>query len=269
MPADQTLANAFFDQHPEDAAQLLANSPPGAVAEILRRMPPYASSRILKHLDQTQARPVSEALGLQTLALMVRPLESSERDAMLTALPQHLNEPLKQLLQYPDGSAGALADPQIMILNQELTAGEARKRFKQHSRNALYYLYITDEKQKLTGVINFRELLLAERDRPLTQFMSKRLYWLSAFDPHSVIVAHPAWQFFHALPVINREGLFVGAIRYKVLRRLDNEVTSQQTPNIILGLAGLGELYWVSMASFLNEVAQLTTASSNRDRTHK
>ena len=73
------------------------------------------------------------------------------------------------------------------------------------------------------GVLNLRELLLADRKQTLKSVARSDVMSIQGHQDRNAILAHPAWREAHSLPVVDRQGLYLGAIRYRTLRRLESE----------------------------------------------
>ncbi len=267
MKTDQLLANTFYLTHPKEAARLLETMPPADAAALieqappqtsailLRHMPSFSVAKLLTHFSEPCITKLSTHMPIDTLSRVLRCLDAEKREPICQLLVPEIAKPLNQLLQYPEGSVGALMDPRVLVLPLDISVAEALKRFKLHSQHALAYIYIIDTDHTLVGVVNFRELMLAKPSTELVQIIKLKPSHLKASDSQSVIITHPGWQRFHALPVVDASGVFVGAIRYKVLRRLDQSDAPEKL-NVLAGLITLGELYWIGMAGLLSEVAE-------------
>jgi magnesium transporter len=187
---------------------------------------------------------------------MLRCLPADERDRLLGAVPARRAAPLQRLLTYPLGTAGSLMDPQVLALPQSLPAGAALERVQRTAQHTFYYLYVVDADYTLVGVMNLRELMLAASQDQLSTVMHKRVERLPADAPLAAILLHPAWREFHALPVTDGQEKFLGAIRYKTLKRLEQESARQRTPDESLtALLSLGELCWIGFAGMLAGLA--------------
>ena len=89
---------------------------------------------------------------------------------------------------------------------------------------------------------------------------------LSARAPHSEILVHPRWRDLHALPVVDDDGTFVGALRYRTLRRLEEEAAAEQKRRHPVTLAlGLSELYWTG----LQRLVALAGSALTTEREHQ
>jgi hypothetical protein len=97
---------------------------------------------------------------------------------------------------------------------------------------------------------------------------------LSAEALLPAILLHPAWREFHALPVVGDDGQFLGAIRYKTLKRLEQESSQKQAANeSMAALLSLGELCWIGFAGVFAGVAatvfpQTLTTHKGEDSAH-
>jgi magnesium transporter len=131
---------------------------------------------------------------------------------------------LRRLLENEPHTAGALMDPLVLALPEDLSAAEALERIRREPEHAMYYIYIVDADGRLTGVVNVRELMLAANDSLLRNIMAAKPDSLPAHAGREAIVSHPAWQKVHALPVVDRQGELLGAIRYEIVRRLEADL---------------------------------------------
>ena len=69
-----------------------------------------------------------------------------------------------------------------------------------------------------------RELMLAPPEAPLGTIISRDPEVLFAHDPLPVIARHAGWKRNHALPVVDRDRRFLGALRYSTFRAIESEL---------------------------------------------
>ena len=70
------------------------------------------------------------------------------------------------------------------------------------------------------------------------------------------ILSHPGWLTVHSLPVVDRAGVFVGAIRYDTLRSLEQQAAGR-TAGVQGTAAALGELYHTGISGMMSSAATL------------
>jgi magnesium transporter len=264
METDWLLAQRFLESHPRDGALILDRLPTGQAATLLEKTPPQIAATVLQQMEPLSAAGCLARLAPERAALvlivfpldraagLLRRLEVGTCDRILAHAPPDHSLPLRRLLQYPEGTAGALMDPRAMALPGELSVSEALTRVRRSPENVLYYIYVVERDQRLAGVLNLRELMLASPKTMLASAMHRRVARLPARADLTSIVAHPGWRDFHALPVVDDSGAFVGVIRYETLRRLEEDATGGRPGNpAVSTMMSLGELCWIGFTGML------------------
>ena len=256
MDLETALLARFVLAHPTEAARLLESKPLSDVASILGNVPAEASVAALSNLnplsaagsleliDATRAAQILSAIPLDAAAAILRTMRPGPRSAVLDALQPELSKAVARLLRYSEGTAGALMDPEVLSVHENASAGEALERLRRSPQHALYYVYVLDDAQRLVGVVNLRELMEAPPEQPLGLHAVRSVQSLPARARSESIVAHQAWQRFHALPVVDVDGRFLGVIRYEAVRELEGRFLDKGIEDHAAATASaLGELY--------------------------
>ncbi len=264
MNSDRIIVESFIRHHPADAARILERQKSEEIAVLLQEihvslavdtfshLERYTAVRCLQIIDPTRAAAIVERLPLQIGSIFLRQVNKEVREAILRLVAEEVSIPLSRMLHYPQDRAGALADPKVLTLPDDLTIKEALQRVQERPENAIYYLYIVSRNQELTGVITLRELMLARPGDPLPTVMSTSVDRLSADLDFQAILNHPAWQQYHALPVVDNIGILIGAIHYETLRRIEKDNKKSILPrHAQTTSAALGELYKIGLYGFV------------------
>jgi magnesium transporter len=265
--ATRLLSDAFLQAHPEDAARVLerltprdqaklfASSFPTA-ARVMEHMAPSTGASCLLAMTAENAAGVIRELSLDSRLAVLRSMEPAGRERIFQALGTTDSEPLRTLLRSADGTAGALMDPYLFTAADDITAGEVLRRARASRQPLLYYLYVLDREQKLVGVTTLRELMRARPSEALSSVMRREVARLPAAMRSDDIVKSPYWRDFHALPVVDEQGRFLGAIRHETLRHVEHEVAeSSREGGAVDTLLALSELYWISLTGMIPGVA--------------
>jgi magnesium transporter len=232
------LADHFLEEHPDRAAAALERWAPAEIARavdrgsaahagaLLRRLSPQRAKATLMALEPKRGAQLLEAMEVGVAARLLRRLEHTRQTILLEAMDRRAR-PLRSLLRFPEDSAGAWMDPEVLALHQDATAREALAQVRRSASLARYNLYVIDREQRLVGVLNLRELLLARPREPLSDRMVRDPDRLLAAADRSEILAHPGWQKVSSLPVVDDAGGYLGAIRYRTLRELEAQLLSR------------------------------------------
>jgi magnesium transporter len=267
MEAERQLTRAFLQAHPEDAARrleqlgvgemvaLLEEMPVGDDGVLLERLTPSLAADCLARLSPERVGALLSHLPLDTAAALLRRVGQDDRDLLLTHAPEAARESLSLVLRFPEKTAGSLMDPRALSVPDDVLIRQARHLVRCSAQHLRYYIYVIDREQKLVGVLTLRELFISEGKRPVSAVMNPHVQRLSVLTDQVSILVHPGWQQVHSLPVVDENGVFLGAIRYETLRRLEGQrgvmVESRQAVSLVLAL---GELYWTAMDGMLRSL---------------
>jgi magnesium transporter len=258
MDLDAQLAMGLLQHHPPEAAAVLETLPPeDAAAVLVEAAPPIAAAvmaciapqpcgAILSHLDATALAAIATRLEPGDAARVLRRAGKATLEAVLAQLPARTARSLRTLLRYEPNTAGALLDPDVLALPVELSVKEALGRIRENPEHARYNVYVVDRGQLLVGVLNLRELLTAPPQAPLRAR-------LPGHADRRQIVSHPGWRLVHALPVVDELGVYLGAIRFHALRRIEQELSGTTADRGATARA-LGELFATGAASLVEAV---------------
>ena len=264
MKTAESLSEAFLQAHPDDAARLLERFAPQDVAAVLSTCLPSVASAVLQRMvspaaddcvslmsDEHGALVIAELPSARATELLRRMLPERRR-AFLEMLPAKCAGPLGRVIQYPPHTAGALVDPLTATFPDDISVEEARDRLAGFTTHVHYYLYVVNREQTLVGVLNLRELMLGRPQALLASMMQRQVVSVPASTSREQIITNPYWQQFHALPVVDAHGVFLGVLRYDVFRRLETEAAPRDAVELALGtILAIGELYWVGLAKVL------------------
>jgi Mg/Co/Ni transporter MgtE len=263
MPEFNGLSTAFVGSHPAEAARVLealsaadtaefvAELAPRLTASMLRHLgPPYAA-RVITMLEEGKAAAVIQIMGPQAAARVVQQMPNDRQLLLLALLPVGTSIAIRLLVGYPRGTCGAYMDPWPLALGPDMAAGDALEQIRTFEGELGDCLFVSNGQRRLIGVLSLVDLVRAGPREPLSAIMRPATHTVSALASASLIAAHPGWDEFHALPVVERESRLVGALHRRALSAALAAPAERSQSNVA---SGVFAAYW-QMVSALTEVA--------------
>jgi magnesium transporter len=263
VSAEERVALAFAEEHPLDSARLLERIDPGSTAALLARLPASVAASVLRQLAPSAATACVSALPDDALAALVevlpldaaastlRSTDDERRERLLSLLRTEQRNHLSELLAHGEHTAGALADPLVLALPDDLTVAAAQEQLRGSRQHLFYYVYVVTRERTLIGVLALPELMAAPAHDTLALVMHRNVVSLDARTNLVTVAVHPAWRDFDALPVVDSSGKLLGAIRHKAIRQMSGRARAPMMATLV----GLSELYWSGLSGILASLA--------------
>ena len=188
---DELAADTFEELHSSFQASLLLDMPDDKASELLNNMSPDDAADLLADLPDDRRQ--------HFIAMM------EKEDA----------EDMRELLSYPEHSAGGIMTPDFAWVRLEATAAEALESLREQAEDVetVYYIYVLDRSQHLRGVISLRDLLLGmPPDRKVRDFMTEHPVAVRTDASEEEVTELIAKYNLLALPVVDDEGELHGII---------------------------------------------------------
>jgi magnesium transporter len=280
MSADLMLVQAYAAAHPDEVARFIERLPPAGAAEIvgaleiesaaevLSRTVPLIATESLARLELKQAAEILEAAHPTLAADLLFRMDRGTRDKLLEGVAPARAEDLRRMTDYGPRRAGGRLDPRAPALPETLAVSDVLDRLRAYPAGVMHYVYVIDPERHLTGVVNMRELMLAAPNAILGNIMTRDPEALFAHDSLEVIARHAGWKRNHALPVVDRDRRFLGALRYSTFRAIETALgqaasgpNSDQTASALAELCALGAS---AMTRFIGAALSLEDPPADR-----
>ena len=251
-PAD--AARVLEEAATEVAAEALGGLPPPVAAAVLQAMTPYTAAGALAHLAPDAGGSIVRHLPTALASALLLHLDTPQRGALLKALPPRVSVPLRMLLRFSPDSVGSLIDPRVVTVRTETRIGEAAEAARRAPSLLRKYIYVLDEAQRLTGMVDARQCLVQDPTRPIGRLGPEEPVALRARTSLREASRHPGWERFSVLPATDHRGVFLGVVRRTSLRRalVDRSAVEPEGEVELTGLTlDLVDLYWQAAASIV------------------
>lgn len=229
MNRAKDLTVAFLRAHPREAARVLeqlnatdasalfAAMPGRVAAPVVARLPPGFAARSLASLPDEAVVRLLRRLVTPAIAALLRHLPEERRTRLLDELPAATAVACRMLLRYPEDSVAALADTEVLTARPADAVREVLARLKAAADDVGDFLYIVDEERRLRATVRPASLLHASPSMSVAAVEAVDVPALPAQSSPRGVRDHAGWTRFSTLPVVERNGRLVGALRQGVL----------------------------------------------------
>ena len=152
----------------EDQALLLPSLNPASSADILEELEDEDAARLVVNLPTDTAIRIVSEMEPDEAADLLGEIQPQYAQSILAGLEDP--EEVRPLLLHPEDTAGGLMTSEFLALRRRMTASEALEAIHEWKPEieTIYYLFVVDRLEKLCGVVNLRQLIVAE---PFTLIM--------------------------------------------------------------------------------------------------
>lgn len=186
------------------AADVLESLPLDLQVSMIESMTPKAAGRILSEMESHHAADV------------LSEFDQRKAEETMNVMLEHQAQSVRQLLEYPAGTAGSIMKVEYVHVPQTMTVSELYETLQTMSElpEFLMYFYITESQtsRKLVGIVSLWELFKAhDRDR-LESIMIKNLVVAKPLESAKRVLRRITQYDLSAIPVVNKRQNIVGIV---------------------------------------------------------
>ena len=120
---------------------------------------------------------------------------------------------IEELMAHPEESAGSMMVTDVFTLDQNMTCGKALKTLQdKEEAEMVFYIYLTDDEKRLTGVASLRTLATAQTNIKMNEIMVKRVHSVRPETDQEEVAKIVAQYNYLAVPVVDEYGILLGIV---------------------------------------------------------
>lgn len=232
------LKEKLADIHPVDLADILEELDSAQRVSLLEDLDTGRASDTLEEVDPAVQRDIVFSLRKERVAQLIGEMTAGQAADILAVLPADERKAILSLLE-PTQVAKIeeiIEKHDINILNfttskfircpPEMTVKQARRTFREAARSmdVVMYFYVMDEAGKLLGVIDIKQLFMAEDEELLKDLMVERVISLNPQSTMKEAADAFVRYGFRALPVCDENGVVLGVVPYRDVMNLKHRM---------------------------------------------
>lgn len=183
-------------------------------AETLEEIDPKLQVSLIEEASEAQASDILEEMAPDEAVDLLLSLPDEKKEKLFREMDKGEKEKLMELLKFGEGTAGSIMTIEYLSINQNQTVKDALDKFKKSTDplETTSYIYLTDENNRLAGILTLRNLILNPGETKLSSIMKKDLIKLSLEDDIDTIADTFKKYKFMALPVVDKGDHLKGII---------------------------------------------------------
>ncbi len=236
-PADLALLfRHFSDEERQQVFTVIQKTE--TVGEFLPELDESIVEALLEPLDASAVVILLEKVSADDRADILNLLPEEKANSVLKAFDSEESEELEELMSYAPDTAGGIMSVDPFSLSENTTAAEAVTNI-QSSEDAemVFYLYVTDEKEKLTGVVSLRDLVVAPPNSTLKSFMLTNVVAVTTDTDQEEVARQVSRYNLLAIPVVDADNTLLGIVTVDDVV----DVIREEATEDFLQMAGIGK----------------------------
>lgn len=171
-------------------------------AELMGGMNEREASRMLSEMDPDDA------------AELVSELDYDKAEKLLRLMGVQEQRAIRQLLGYREDTAVRIMTSEFAALPEDKTAADAVELLRglDEDFESVRYVYLSDEDNKLSGVVTLNALIVAEPETPLADICTREVITASPEDDQEDVAEDIAKYNLLAMPVVADDGHLLGIV---------------------------------------------------------
>ena len=199
----------------ESAGTVLTDTTASIRAELVDEIEPERLARI------------AEALPADEAADLIGELEVEETEEVLHHISTEDEEVLRQLLTYPEDTAGGIMNPDVVALRPGETVDDAIRYLRSVAEDTpIAAVYVVDEEHRLLGFVRLRRMVTARPAALLGDIMSTDVISVPVETDQEKVADIVEKYDFTAIPVVDTDNRLAGVVTVDdILGVIEDEAT--------------------------------------------
>ena len=183
-------------------------------AEVFAELDSDIQEKLINSFTEKELKDVINELFMDDTVDLIEEMPSNVVKRILKNVKSSDRKIINELLNYPEDSAGTIMTTEFVDLKENMTVEQAFEKIRKIGlqKETVYNCYVLSVDRKLKGIIDLKDLLIAEKDEKLKDIMNVNVITTNTLeDKENVAKMFDKYNFF-ALPVVDKERRLVGII---------------------------------------------------------
>ncbi|OPJ57493.1 magnesium transporter [Clostridium chromiireducens] len=198
-------------------------------AEVLEEIETDVQLNLLKSMSDEKASDIFEAMPSDEIADILEEMDEDRVEKLLTHMDEESQDEIRELMEYDEETVGSIMSKDFLTFLPDATVSDVILWIQANSpsEEESYYIYITNDKNNLIGVISLFSLITSDRNTKLYNIMATRPQSLKDTDEIDDAISIMHKYNLVCIPVSDEDNNLVGVVslndsihEYSQLRRV-------------------------------------------------
>ena len=225
-PGEQ--ADHFIELNQHERSFVYRTISPEVFTDLFEKLTLEEQCTFIQETPQSYAVRILNEMYSDNAADLMRELPDAFMDTLFEQMDDIEEQEVKDLMQYPEETAGSLMTTEFVVLQADKTVGLTLEELRELGPDAetIYYLYVVDQTHHLVGVVSLRDLIVAPLDAKIEDIMGSRVISANVMTDQEDLARIVQKYDLLALPVIDDQQKLLGIITVDdVLDVIERETT--------------------------------------------
>lgn len=170
-PAD--LADIFEDMDINYRKKVFESLDQNLAADILEEIEPDVQADIIENLSQSKRDEVLDNMPNDEIADILDEVDEETAEKILLSMEKEDADEVRTLMQYEDETVGSIMNKDFIDFNINITVEETIELLRETNPEdeVSHYIYITDQQERLQGVVSLKALIMSDPKNKLREIM--------------------------------------------------------------------------------------------------
>ena len=183
-------------------------------AEVFIELDHDVQEELINRLTDAEIKNVMNEIYMDDATDLVEEMPSNVVKRILANTKPDNRKIINELLKYPEDTAGSLMTTEFIDLKENMTVKDAFDFIKNKGmkKETVYNCYVLTVDRKLLGIIDIKDLLIADRDELVKDIMDENVVKANTLEDQEEIIKMFDKYDCVALPIVDQEERLVGII---------------------------------------------------------
>lgn len=215
------------DMHPADIADIIERLDPRLRGQVFAQLDDEQragamaefdddamAAELMGNMNETEASRMLSEMDPDDAAELVSELDYDKAEKLLRLMGVQEQRAIRQLLGYREDTAGRIMTSEFASLPEDGSVADAIELLRglDEDFESVRYVYLTDEDNKLSGVVTLNSLIVSDPQTPLKDICTEEIVTASPEDDQEDVAEDIAKYNLLAMPVVADDGHMLGIV---------------------------------------------------------